>query len=126
LGQYREFGWVGGRTQNTKVLLRYSRLGRLFPFDQPYDEGTGKAVMTFLVRNIDEVREIGDGLNHKTGICQNVYPEGRLGDFRESIPEAERFERQLQVWGFQRENGDAIVAVAKLRQPIFRAGHITM
>jgi hypothetical protein len=114
----RTFGWIGGRTQNPLVIRRYQRLGRIFPFDQLYNEDDGRFVMDFLISNIIEVGEVTANLDHRTGVCRRVYSEGRLGDYGTSVTGAERFEEQLARWGFDRERGDAAVVVVELRQPI--------
>lgn len=114
----REFGWVGGRTQNSLVLLRYSRMGMIFPFDAMYNSETGQTIMDFLVSHIDELKEAAERLESVTGICRQIYPEGKLGDYDDQLPGTEQIERQLAEWGFRRDNGDAIVAIVKLDQPI--------
>jgi len=115
----RRFDWIGGRTQNPLVILRYSNLGTLFPFDHLYHGEEGNSIMKFLLDHINEVRDVRSQLDLNTGICRAVYSEGRLGDYSSQIERAERFEKLLSEWGFHRENGDAVLTVAKLSQPIY-------
>ena len=113
----RKFGWVGGRTQNPLIIKRYSNFGTLFPFDFTYAQSDGKLIMDFLCQHIAEVRDV-EYLKKETGICRRVYSEGRLGDY--PIPSEKdilKFEKRLSDWNFQRENGDAIVVVAKVENP---------
>jgi hypothetical protein len=113
----REFGWIGGRTQNSLVILRYSRMGTIFPFDTMYSSEPGQRIMNFLIKHIKEIKEV-ERLDFATGICRQVYAEGRLGDYSNHIQGTERFEQSLAEWKFSRENGDALVAIVKLDHPI--------
>ena len=101
-GLYKDhrFDWIGGRTQNPLVILRYARLGTLFPFDQLYEGKEGSLLMKYLQENISEVREVRSRLGPATGICREVYPEGKLGDFALELREALRFEGLLShgIW----------------------------
>ena len=114
----RVYGWIGGRTQNPLVFLRYAKLGTVYPFDQLYTNDLGISVMKYLLENIAEVKEFKDRLNLNTGICRGVYPEGKLGDYPISIKGGEHYEKLLRIWRFNRENGDAIITVVKLTNPI--------
>jgi len=109
----RKFGWIGGRTQNPLVIKRYAKLGVLFPFQITYAEGEGKLIMDYLSRYIAEVRDVKH-LERDTGICRQVYKEGRLGDYSIQIDGADEYEKLLHAWNFQRENGDALIVVTKL------------
>jgi hypothetical protein len=108
----RSFGWFGGRTQNPVVFKRYSKIGNLYPFEIPFSSDRGKRVIDFLKANIAEVQETQD-IDLDTGICRCVYKEGRLGDYPEKVKGTERYEKQLSDWNFNRDNGDAIIVIAR-------------
>jgi hypothetical protein len=117
----RVFGWVGGRTQNPVVMLRYAGMGgTLFPFLQAYDSAEGQVLWDFLLEHLEEVRQPHEAgtLDAATGICRAVYPEGRLGDYPVDCDGAALFERQLADWGFDRERGDAVLVVTHLAEPL--------
>lgn len=114
----KRVGWLGGRTQNPSMLQRYARFGALYPFDKNYSEDDGADVLSYLLEHIAEVREVERKLDRTTGICRAVYSGGRLGDYELRGGAASIFDAQLQRWQFRREQGDAIVAVARLAQPI--------
>lgn len=117
----RAFGWVGGRTQNPVVMLRYAGMGgTLFPFLQAYDSAEGRALLGFLLEHLEEVRQPHEAgtLDAATGICRAVYPEGRLGNYPVDCDGAALFERQLADWGFDRERGDAVLIVTHLVEPL--------
>lgn len=119
----RELTWLGGRTQNPRVLKRYlQRAIEVLPLSRGYDSKQGKVVMEFLLHTIDEVREPA-GMNPATGICHGVYP-GRLGDFDIDLsdPEVVAIERRLASLGLNRLRGDAVIAVARLKQPLPKVG----
>jgi hypothetical protein len=111
-----EFGWIRGRTQNTLVIKRYASVGDTFPFVSSYGTDDGKQVMDYLIGNIEQASDsYARGLLDLTnGICRNVYPGGRLGDYSTRIEGAEAFEQQLLDWGFNRESGDALLVVSRL------------
>ncbi|MTJ55945.1 hypothetical protein FJR38_26440 [Anabaena sp. UHCC 0253] len=109
-----ELGYFGGRTQNPIVMKYYAKIGHLFPFDEKYDTSEGQQIMDFLYSYIPEVQETAL-LNKTTGICKQVYSEGRLGDYPENIGKTERFETQLKSCGFEPEKGDTVILVSKLR-----------
>lgn len=113
----RAFGWVGGRTQNPLVILRYARLGTNYPFDAKYSEGEGQTLLRFLVQNIADVNEVKATLDYSTGICRGLYPEGRLGDYGRTIDGAEAIECSLAEWGFDRNAGDAVITATRLSSP---------
>ena len=114
----RTFGWVGCRTQNPAMFLRYAKLGKIFPFDELYDKVNGERIINFLLENIAEVKEVGalNNLSRGNGICTEVYPQGRLGDYPTEIDGAEPFEKQLKQWEFQRDRGEAVILVSCLRK----------
>lgn len=117
----RAFGWVGGRTQNPVVMLRYAGMdGTLFPFSRAYDSEEGRALLDFLLEHLEEVRQPHEAgtLEAATGICRAVYPEGRLGDYPVDCNGAALFEPQLADWGFDRERGDAVLIVTHLVEPL--------
>jgi hypothetical protein len=116
----RIFGWVGCRTQNPAMFLRYAKLGKTFPFDELYDTVNGERVMNFLLENIAEVQEVSalNNLNRRNGICTEVYPQGRLGDYSIELDGAEPFEKQLKQWEFQRDTGEAVLIVSCLRKSL--------
>jgi hypothetical protein len=116
----RQFNWVGCRTQNPAMLMRYSRFGRLFPFDELYNTSDGQTVMDFLLQHIAEVQTTHQQgkLNTVNGVCTELYRQGRLGDYSVKLNGAGFFEKQLQDWGFQRERGDAVILVSSLVQRI--------
>ncbi len=113
----REFGWIGGRTQNPLVMKRYGKLGSLFPLETAYDGVEGRLIMQYLLEHIGEAKE-ATGLDRSSGICRGIYRERRLGDYQLGISGTEQFEERLSEWGFDREHGDALLVVAKLYQPI--------
>jgi hypothetical protein len=112
----RQFNWLGCRTQNPTMIMRYSRFGELFPFDKLYDSADGQPVMEFLLEHIAEVRTTHQRgkLNTVNGVCTQLYPQGRLGDYLVNLEKAAQFEKQLQSWEFQRERGDAVILVSSL------------
>lgn len=114
------FGWVGCRTQNPAMFLRYAKLGKTFPFDELYDTANGRRVINFLLENIAEVQEVGTSntLNKGTGICTDVYPQGRLGNYPTGLDGTEAFEKKLKQWGFQRDRGEAVIIVSCLRKSL--------
>jgi hypothetical protein len=109
----KQFGWVGGRTQNPIILKRYAKFGKLFPFDATYSDGEGKILMEYLLHNVAEVKEVKQ-IDLCTGICRNFYSEGRLGDYSIAIEKIEQFEKQLRNWNFNRHRGDCIIVVSQL------------
>lgn len=115
----RVFGWVGGRTQNPKVFLRYAKLGQVLPFDLAYTSSLGRKVMNFLVEHITEVQEaLSRGiLEQATGICRGIYREGKLGDYEIASHSWDRFEVLLRSWAFDRDSGDALLVVICLLEP---------
>ena len=112
------FGWLGGRTQNPQIFRRYAHFGALYPFDQSYAEGSGPFVLAFLRQHITEVNEDWLRTDPLTGICKNIYPEGRLGNYTIDLEKHERFEQMLNNWGFERSAGDAVIVVAQSQQVI--------
>lgn len=113
----KNFGWIGGRTQNPLVVKRYSDLGQVFPFNALYDTEDGKQIMDFVLKHIPQARTFSGKaafVDKITGICRNAYADGRLGDYSTEVPGAEAFERQLLEWGFNRDNGDAVLVVSRL------------
>ncbi len=114
----RTFGWLGGRTQNPAMMLRYSRMGKLYPFDATYGKGQGKTILGFLLEHIAEVKDSKAVLDYRTGICKRIYPEGQLGDYSVAIDRNKKYERLLLDWGFDRSAGDAVIVVTKLNSPI--------
>lgn len=109
----RHVGYIGGRTQNPVVMHRYSKFGKLFPFDSRYTTSQGRRVVEFLVGNIWEA-QAGE-FNPESGIFRGAYKEGRLGDY--PIPETDevrRWEMLLMKDGFDRNNGDAVAVVARV------------
>ncbi|MGV0029059.1 hypothetical protein [Phormidesmis priestleyi] len=114
----RQFNWLGCRTQNPAMMMRYSKFGRLFPFDKLYDSADGQPIMEFLIEHIAEVRTTYQRgkLNTINGVCTRLYPQGRLGDYLVDLERAAQFEKQLQSWEFQRARGDAVILVSSLVQ----------
>ncbi|GAB4210342.1 MAG: hypothetical protein Fur006_70750 [Coleofasciculaceae cyanobacterium] len=112
----RQFNWLGCRTQNPAMMMRYARFGNLFPFDQLYDSVDGQPIMEFLLEHIAEVQTTYQRgkLNTVNGVCNQLYPQGRLGDYWVNLDKAAHFERQLQDWEFQRDRGDAVILVSSL------------
>jgi hypothetical protein len=114
----RRFYWLGCRTQNPAMMLRYAKFGKLYPFDESYDSPDGQVIMNFLLNYIEEVKTTHrcGKLDTTSGICNRFYSQGRLGDYPVNLEKAARFEDQLKVWGFQREFGDAIVLTSLITQ----------
>jgi hypothetical protein len=113
----RQFKWVGCRTQNPTMMMRYANFGdQLFPFDELYDSEAGQTIMAFLLEHIAEVQTTHQcgKLNLINGICTQLYPQGRLGDYCVDLEKVAGFEAQLQAWEFQRERGDAVILVSSL------------
>ena len=112
----RQFKWLGCRTQNPSMMIRYSKLGKLFPFDELFDSVDGQRIMGFLLEHIVEVQTTYQRgkLNIINGVCTRHYTQGRLGDYLIDIEKANLFEKQFQSWGFQREQGDAVILVSSL------------
>jgi len=117
----KEFGWVGGRTQNPLIFKHYSALGgTLFPFDESYTSEEGRKLLNYLIQNIPEVSSVDqkDQLEKDHGICKRIYKEGRLGDYDDRISGTSCFERKLKAWGFNRNDGDAVVLINRLREKV--------
>jgi hypothetical protein len=116
----RDFGWLGGRTQNPLILRRYlHRATSLFPITIGYDNRNGKELLGFLLRHIAEVSEVSE-LDLRTGVCHKIYKTGRLGDYPVDLndPEVAMIEKRLSELGMSRDSGDAVVAIAKLKEYI--------
>jgi hypothetical protein len=100
------------------MMMRYANFGRgeVFPFDKLYDSKDGQSIMAFLLEHIAEVQTTHQRgkLNIINGICTQLYPQGRLGDYCVDLEKVARFETQLQAWEFQRERGDAVILVSSL------------
>lgn len=111
----RTFGWLGGRTQNPIVMQRYARLGSTFPFDILYDERP--QLMDYLIEHVEEVRTARNQLDMRTGICRQMYQEGRLGEYPSPTPGTERFLSLLDSWNFMPEKGDAAIILTSLDEP---------
>jgi hypothetical protein len=112
----RTVQWVGGRTQNPAVMLRYSRWGALYPLDRAYATEPGASVMAFLIENIREVGELDavGRLDRGTGVIHCAYTEGKLGDYEIRIdPRVAKWETWLVANGFDRNRGDAVAIVAE-------------
>ena len=112
----RQVSWIACRTQNPALVKRYSRLGRTFPFNELYDTDDGKKIMNFLLNNFDEIQAANQAgkLNQTTGICTEIYPQGKLGDYPVNFDSFIIIEKQLEDWVFCREKGDAIIIVSSL------------
>lgn len=121
-----KFYWLGCRTQNPAMLMRYSKFGKLFPFDKHYDTPEGKLVMDFLLAHIAEVQTMyhNGKLNTVNGVCTEIYPPGGLGNYSLKINGAKIFEQQLEDWGFQRDRGDAVLVVSQLQSKISESGWV--
>jgi hypothetical protein len=112
----RRFSWLGCRTQNPAMMMRYSKLGKLFPFNKLYSSEDGQPIMEFLLEHIAEVQTTYQRgkLNTVNGVCTQIYSSGRLGDYQVNLKNAAQFEQQLQAWEFQRDRGDAVILVSSL------------
>jgi hypothetical protein len=112
-----KFQWLCCTTQNPSMFIRYSKYGKkLFPFDESYETSEGKSIMDFLCKHMKNLRTIDrNTLNVGNGICKSFYGHGRLGNYLINLPGAERFNKKLQEWGFQRESGDAIIMALNLQ-----------
>jgi len=114
----RNVHWVGGRTQNPIVMMRYSKWGTLFPLDESYETDPGALLMAFLIENI---REVGDPdadgrLDRPTGLIRGAYAEGKLGDYGiPNDPRVVKWEMRLAANGFDRNRGDAVALIAERR-----------
>jgi hypothetical protein len=114
----RNVRWIGGRTQNPVVMMRYSKWGNMFPLDASYKTDAGAALLAFLIENI---REVGDPdaearLDRKTGVIRRAYSEGKLGNYAiPNNPHVAKWESWLATNGFDRDRGDAVAIVAEHR-----------
>lgn len=123
---HRSIGWIGGRTQNPIVLRRYGRFargrGRLLPFGASYDDDKADrgalAAVTAVVGG--HWKEGPD----RFGITRGTYSEGKLGNYPEDVAGAEGYNEFLRERGFDRDAGDAVIALASqhLVSPRRRAG----
>lgn len=112
-----KFQWLCCTTQNPSMFIRYSKYGKkLFPFDELYETSEGKLIIDFLCKHIKNLKKIDrNTLNVSNGICKSFYEDGKLGNYLADLPGAERFDKKLQEWGFQRESGDAIIMSLNLQ-----------
>jgi hypothetical protein len=110
----REFAWFGGVTQNPAVYKRYARLGRVFPVDEPFASNDGKQLLEFLYKNVPQVKDRSEKLDDASGAFKGIY-SGRLGQYEVGMPGAEAFEEYLRRQNVNREAGDAVLLVSKLR-----------
>ncbi len=113
----KDIGWLGGRTQNPAIICRYSKdTDELFPFTSTYNSAEGQSLIAFLLEHIHEIQNLGSRLNLQTGVCYQVYAEGRLGDYTVDLTDSQiaAYERQLHQWGFDRDKGDAVIVVGKI------------
>jgi hypothetical protein len=112
----RQFNWFGCRTQNPAMMMRYAKFGKLFPFNELYDSSDGQIIMDFLLEHIAEVQTTHQHgkINTINGVCTQLYPQGQLGDYCVDLEKATMFEKQLQSWKFQRQEGDAVILVSSL------------
>ncbi len=110
----KDFGWIGCRTQNPLMMRSYGLFGKLYPFEGDYGDTEGQMLMDYMLQHVEHVRDVPELFRHK-GICKALYREyniGKLGDYPVNING--QIERQLDRWGFDRDNGDSLVVVAKL------------
>ncbi|HBL14947.1 MAG TPA: hypothetical protein DD379_26850 [Cyanobacteria bacterium UBA11162] len=123
----RNFGWLGCRTQIPKMFSRYQKIGKIFPFNEDYNTPIGKRVMEFLLQNISEVQDVEKEkkLNKTNGVCSEIYPQGRLGDYKTGIEGTTEFEKKLEQWNFQRAHGDAVILVARFPQDFFSKNEVS-
>jgi hypothetical protein len=113
----REFRWLCCTTQNPSMFIRYSKYGKkLFPFDELYETSDGKLLMDFLCKHVESLKNIDiNTMNISNGICKSFYENGKLGNYLADLPRAEKFDKNLQDWKFQRESGDAIIMALNLQ-----------
>lgn len=111
------FGWLGGRAQNPVVFRRYAALGRVLPFELGYGTAAGSAVMSYLRTHVAEVRD-APTLEPSTGICRAAYGWAHAPEFPVSVAGVEPFEAWLAAHDFRRSDGDAVVVVSRLREPV--------
>jgi hypothetical protein len=111
-----KFQWLCCTTQNPSMFIRYSKYGKkLFPFDELYETSEGMLLMDFLCKHIKNLKKTDlNTLNISNGICKSFYEHGKLGNYLVDLPGAEKFDKKLQEWGFQRESGDAIIMTLNL------------
>jgi hypothetical protein len=113
----RRFGWMGGRTQNPVVFRWHAKFGRVFPFDGTYAEPEGRRVLRYLREHVAEVREAAM-VDDITGICRGAYRWTYRPAYLAHARATEPFEQQLRTWAFNRDQGDALILVARLDAPI--------
>jgi hypothetical protein len=115
----REFGWLGGDTQNPVVYKRYKSLGRVFPIDAAFTGEPGQGLFQFLEDHVPQVKtrkKYLDKKNKESGVLKKIYTEGRLGQYTIDVAGAEPFEEYLTQYNVSRENGDALLLVAEIRE----------
>lgn len=114
----KRIGYIGGRTQNPTIIKMYGKLSShvFYPFDCYYDD----TVIYYLIGNIRN--EVGMPYEEKkldfdiqTGILKKVYGE-KLGDYDVGLTDeiTKRYEDKLELYGFNRNNGDAVIILKKI------------
>jgi len=107
------FGYLGGRTQNPVIMYSHDKYceGKFLPFDDLYPD----ELMQFLIMNIPEVREVGENLDKEKGLCKKAY-NGILGEYPKGLSKGRcsQFEEELKTFGFNRDEGDAIIVLKEL------------
>jgi GNAT superfamily N-acetyltransferase len=113
--RHQPIGWIGGRTQNPRVMRTYRKFGHAFPFAEDYSTPDGQAIMSFLREQVREVRDVPTtSLDLACGIARGIYRQGRLGDYPVNVENTSDIEQQLTSWGFNRDRGDAVIVAARL------------
>lgn len=114
----RPFGWIGGRTQNPAVAHRYLKQTRsklAFPFRSGYTSDEGRELSSVLANHVAELRS---EVVPDDGILRHAYRR-RLNDFPAGSdpwddPKFKGIVDWLRCHNFNRDNGDAVVVIAKL------------
>lgn len=106
---------IAFRTQNPamiKLILKFNP-ETVVPINTEYNTGV-KNVLSSLAEHVVELKGVRD-MNLSTGLCKRVYREGRLGDYTINMedPVIASIENRFQKLGLQRDEGDAIVVIAR-------------
>lgn len=114
LGQECTTQDIYNRLNECQLLLMmrsYGYFGSLYPFEADYSTGEGYKVMDYLLEHIPQVKYTTNLVRDK-GLCRSIYNSGRLGDYKVNVKRG--IEKQLAEWGFNRDNGDALIVIARL------------
>jgi len=109
---------IGARSQNPAEILSFTKamrrrgIAKVYPFTTEEEKlATQSTLIEFL-----EVIGFSDKVDLLTGLGQQSYPEGRLGDYEIHLnnPEIVRIEDYLISIGLSRADGDSVFYFAQL------------